>query len=80
MKDLLKFIVQSLVEHPRKVKIEEREGNDGFTYSIKPDPSDMGKIIGKQGKIIKAIRTLIRTRAIKEGKRVQIVLEEQTPV
>lgn len=76
MKKLLEFIVCSLVDNPKKVKVSLSEQEQESILSFSVAAEDMGKVIGKGGKIIKAIRTLIRTRAIKEGKRIQIVLEE----
>lgn len=77
MKELLEFIIKSLVDNPQKVKVnqEEKEGEIILNFSVAQE--DMGKVIGKGGKIIKSVRNLLRAKAIKEGKRVQIVLEEK---
>jgi hypothetical protein len=77
MKKLLEFILHSICDNPDKISIEESETDGIITYSVKLDPQDIGKVIGKQGRIIRSIRTLLRTRAIKEGKRVQFVLQEE---
>lgn len=76
MKDALMFIVSSIVENPDKVQIEEEEkdGNINFTLTVAKD--DMGKIIGKNGKVIKAIRNVLKIPAIKQGKKVNIELAE----
>lgn len=78
MKNLLEFITKSLVDKPDEVKVDlsEKDGEIILTFSVNKE--DMGKVIGKDGKIIKAIRTIIRARSIKEGKRVEINLEEKT--
>lgn len=76
MKKLLEFIISSIIDNPESLKVTESTVNDEVNFSIKVAPSDMGKIIGKNGQIIKAIRTLLRTRAFKEGKKVQVILEE----
>lgn len=77
MKDLVEFLVKNIVDSPEKVKIEEgmHEGTDKL--SIKVDQADMGKVIGKNGKVIKAIRTLLKIKAIKENKRIYLELENQ---
>lgn len=78
MKQLLIDIVNSIVDHPEKVVIEEstdEEGNINFTLTV--DPEDMGKIIGKEGKVIKSIRNIIRIPAIKQNKKVNLELTEQ---
>lgn len=76
MRKLLEYIVCLLVDNPKKVKVKMAEEDGETVLSFRVAPEDMGKVIGKGGKIIKAIRTLIYTRAIKEGKRVRVILEE----
>lgn len=76
MKQLLEYLVKSIVEKPKKVEIRERK-QEGFTeYSIKVDPEDIKIIIGKNGRTIRAIRALAKTKAIKQGKRINVKLEE----
>ena len=78
MKQLLLDIVNSIVDHQDKVKLEEstdEEGNINFLLTV--DPEDMGKIIGKEGKVIKSIRNIIRIPAIKQNKKVNLELTEQ---
>lgn len=80
MKDLLEYIVKSIVDKPEEVKIKESlDEFGGVKLSLSVDTDDMGKVIGKEGKIIKAIRTIVRILAIKNGKRVNIELEEKEP-
>jgi len=74
MKQLLKLIVDQIVENPKEVKIKESLDNEIVVFNLSVAPDDMGRIIGKNGKIIRAIRTLLRTRAFKEGKKVQVIL------
>lgn len=77
MKELLEFIVKSVVSNPKAVKIDEGVSDEGYAnLSITVAPEDMGMVIGKQGRIIKAIRDLVRVKAIKEGKRVNVELVE----
>lgn len=78
MKDLIEYLVTSLCDKPEKVEIRESEEGEIVTYFIKTDPTDIGKIIGKQGKIIRALRTLVKTRAIIDNKKVQLQIEEST--
>lgn len=72
MKQLLDYIVPNIVNHPEDVVITEAEDNGLVTYSIKVNPEDMGRVIGKSGKVIKAIRQIGRIIAIKKGIRVNI--------
>jgi len=72
MKELLEFIVKSLVENQEAVSITESQKDDAIVFKIKVDQSDMGRIIGKQGRIAKAIRTLAKAISTKENKKVFI--------
>jgi len=76
MKELLEFIVKSLVSKPEKVKITQEDEGEISRLVFTVDSEDMGLIIGRQGKIIKAIRTLVRTRGLAEKKKVQLFLDE----
>ncbi|MFV0528623.1 MAG: KH domain-containing protein [Lachnospiraceae bacterium] len=70
MKDLVEFIAKSLVEKPETVVVTETENEDGIYVELHVDPSDMGKVIGKQGRIAKAIRTVVKAASSKANKRV----------
>lgn len=70
MKDLLEFIAKSLVDHPDDVNVHQIEGERSLILELKVAEEDMGKVIGKQGRIAKAIRTVINAAAVKEDKRV----------
>jgi predicted RNA-binding protein YlqC (UPF0109 family) len=72
MKDLVEFIAKRLVDEPDAVNVTEIEGERSIILELRVAPDDMGKVIGKQGKIAKAIRTITRATATKEGKRVVI--------
>lgn len=72
MKDTLEVVIKNLVEHKEEVAINEVEGEKSIVYEVKVADSDMGKVIGRQGKIAKAIRTLMKAIAAKEQKRVTI--------
>ena len=60
MKDLLLYIARSLVEHPDDVTVTEKQGADELTLELRVAPDDMGKVIGRQGRIAKEIRTVVR--------------------
>ena len=76
MKDLLEYLINSLVDNPKKVEIVETEENGVIIFTVKADPADMGKLIGKGGKIIRSLRSLLYARAVKENKRIQLTLQE----
>ncbi len=76
MKNLLEFILIHLVEHPEDVTITEREAGDTTQYVIHVHPEDMGRVIGKGGSVIQAIRNISRIRAVKEGIRAHVVVED----
>ncbi|MEK9178244.1 MAG: KH domain-containing protein [Patescibacteria group bacterium] len=78
MVDALKFIVTSIVDNPDKVEIKEAEEEGITNFVIKVAKEDMGKVIGKEGKVIRAIRNVMKIPAIKQDKRIQISLEEET--
>lgn len=73
MKDLISYIVSLIIDHPKDLVIEERAmGESSIQYIIKSNPEDTGKIIGKEGKIIQAIRNVCKVLAVKTGKQVRI--------
>ena len=72
MKDLLTYIAQNLVEHPQAVDVQETETDGNVVLELRVDPSDMGKVIGRQGRIAKEIRTLMRSVAQRKGKKVSV--------
>jgi len=74
LKDLLILLTKSIVDLPEEVSISEVEGEKAVVYEIKVAESDVGKVIGKHGRIINAIRTIVRAAAVKEGKKVSIEL------
>lgn len=77
MKDTLQFIVASIVQNPLEVKISEEDVNGIATYTISVSKDDMGKVIGKGGKVIRSIRNVLKIKAIKENIRINIQLAEQ---
>ena len=72
MKEMLEMLVKSLVDNVDNVDITEKESGNDITLEIRVDSSDMGKIIGKQGRIAKALRVLMKAYATKEGKKVNV--------
>ena len=72
MKELLLYIARSLVEHPEQVTVTEVQNGDELTLELRVAPEDMGKVIGRQGRIAKEIRVLIRSVAQRSGKRVSV--------
>ena len=72
MKDLLTYIAQNLVAHPQAVDVQETEEDGTVVLELRVDPSDMGKVIGRQGRIAKEIRTLMRSVAQRQGKKVSV--------
>lgn len=69
MKELLEYIAKALVDKPEAVEVTVVEGEKSSILQLKVDPEDVGKVIGKQGRIAKAIRTVVRASAVKEGKK-----------
>ena len=72
MKELLLYIAQNLVDSPDEVTVTEREDGDKTVFELRVAPGDMGKVIGRQGKIAKEIRVLMRSVAQKQGKRISV--------
>jgi uncharacterized protein len=77
MKDTLHFIVSAIVDNPDAVAIEEREEDGILNLIITVDPSDMGKVIGKEGKVIRSIRNIMKVKAMKADIRIKVSLAEQ---
>ena len=76
MKQVLFDIVSSIVNNPDKVVIEEKVNGDTTVLNLMVDESDLGKVIGKQGRIAKAIRTVVKAVANSNGKRVIVDISE----
>ncbi|MBQ8941704.1 MAG: KH domain-containing protein [Firmicutes bacterium] len=72
MKELLEVIAKNLVDNPDKVVVEEKTDDIGIVLELQVDESDIGKVIGKQGRIAKAIRSVIKAAAIREEKKVVV--------
>lgn len=72
MGELVEIIAKALVDNPDHVEVNEIEGTQSIIIELKVAEEDMGKVIGKQGRIAKAIRTVVKAAAIKENKRVVV--------
>ena len=76
MKDLVEVIAKSLVDHPEEVVVTQTEESNAILVELKVAPSDMGKVIGRQGRVIKSIRVLARAAACGNGNAVEVDLVE----
>lgn len=72
MKELLTYIVQSLVEKPDEVSVTERETGTETVFDVHVAAGDMGKVIGRQGRVVKEIRVLMKAVAQRKGKKVSV--------
>ena len=72
MKESLEAIITSLVNEPSEVSINQVDGDKSIVFEVKVANSDMGKVIGKEGRIAKAIRTIMKALAAKEGKKISV--------
>jgi predicted RNA-binding protein YlqC (UPF0109 family) len=69
MKELIEFMARAIVDYPDEVEVTEEDAEDGVVFHLKVAESDMGKVIGKQGRIANAMRTLLKVAAIRKGTR-----------
>ncbi|MDA3792506.1 MAG: KH domain-containing protein [Elusimicrobia bacterium] len=76
MKDLVIEIVKNLVDNPDEVKAQAVEGEQTTVIEIEANPADIGKIIGKRGRTIKSIRTIVNAAAVRQGKRITVDIVE----
>ena len=72
MKELLTYIVQNLVDNPDQVSVTERKADGEIVYEVRVADGDMGKVIGRQGRIVKQIRILMRAVAQRKDKKVSV--------
>ena len=72
MKDLLLYIARNLVDDPEAVSVTEVPGEQELTLELRVAPDDMGKVIGRQGRIAKAMRTVVKAAATRENKKVSV--------
>jgi predicted RNA-binding protein YlqC (UPF0109 family) len=72
VKELLEFLARSLVDHPEEVQVEEIESENGVLLRLTVAKDDVGKVIGKQGRIARALRTVVKAGAVKDGKQATV--------
>ena len=72
MDKLVAYIAKSLVDHPEAVRVTKREEEDSVVIELSVDPEDTGKVIGKQGRIAKAIRTVVKAASVNDEKKVVV--------
>ena len=72
MKELVEVIAKALVDHPEEVQVEEERNDDVVVFALHVAPSDMGKVIGKQGRIAKAIRAVVKAASTRENLKVDV--------
>ena len=77
MEELVRFIARNLVDEPDSVKVESREEGDTVVISLSVAPGDMGKVIGRQGRIAKAIRTVVKAASVREDKKYMVDIVEK---
>ena len=77
MGELVKMIAKSLVDHPEAVQVSEVEGAQSVIVELRVHADEMGKVIGKQGRIAKAIRTVVKAAATKTDKRVTVEIIQE---
>jgi predicted RNA-binding protein YlqC (UPF0109 family) len=76
LENLLLFLARSLVDEPEKVEVSGRETDSRVDLTLRVAPGDMGKVIGRQGRIVKAIRTVMKAASVKASKRVNVEIAE----
>jgi len=72
LKELLTYIAQNLVDNPDEVSVTELENESETVYELRVSATDMGKVIGRQGRIAKEIRAIMRSVALRQGKRISV--------
>jgi uncharacterized protein len=72
MKDLVEYVIKAIVAEPDQVKITEEDSDDGLLIKLEVAPDDKGRVIGRQGRVAQALRTLLRVKAAREEKRVRL--------
>ncbi len=76
MKELVEYMAQQIVDHPEDVRVEEVAGGRSVVYELRVSPADMGRIIGKHGRVANAMRSLLHIASIRSGKRATLEIME----
>ncbi len=72
MKELIEYIAKSIVDHPEAVEVVQEGTRDQVMLRLKVDPDDMGRVIGRQGRIVNSLRILVRVMAVRQGIRASL--------
>lgn len=78
MKDLILYIARGLLDQPERVEVTEIVGDQTTVLELKVSPDDLGKVIGRQGRTAKALRTVVNAAALKAGKRIILEIVEKS--
>ena len=76
MKEFITYLVTNIVKNPADVKVDEVVEGNGYIYNVTVNPDDMGSVIGKEGRTIKSVRALAKSKAIKDGVMISVELIE----
>ncbi len=76
MKELLEFLARSLVDNPDEVRVEQFDTADGVLLRLTVAKDDVGKVIGKQGRIARAIRTVVKASAVRDGRQATVEIAD----
>ena len=76
MKELIEFMAKSIVDNPDEVEVTEEDGGDHIIFHLKVSEDDMGRVIGKRGRVANAIRTIVRAAAVRDGVDVDVEFED----
>ena len=79
MKSFVEYVVKALVDFPDQVDVRAVDGERAMIYELRMNQSDVGKVIGKQGRTIQALRTLVNGASVKQGKRAMVEIIEEKP-
>jgi predicted RNA-binding protein YlqC (UPF0109 family) len=77
--DLLAYLARELVDDPAAVRVEEEEREDALVLVLHVAPDDIGKVIGRQGRIARALRTLVRASSVRDGRRELVEIADPDP-
>jgi predicted RNA-binding protein YlqC (UPF0109 family) len=72
MRDVVAYLARSIVDEPERVTVSELEGTRGLTYEVRAAPGDVGKLIGRNGRTVKALRRVVKAIARRDGKRAEV--------
>lgn len=76
MKELIEFLAKNIVDNPDSVSVSQEEQNGSILFKLAVDRNDMGKIIGKNGRVIRAIRSLLKIKALKDDSRAYLTIQD----